>query len=156
MVSVKADESSIWKMSRHLLEWEADDDGRVEAHTELQKQEPLVGCRAHEVAVSLGLTVPVFILHKSIVTTEIHADGLAVGCVWNQFRGYAAVVDGWQSTFHPFPIVIQFLGRTRCRLEIAVVTLSGKDAIGVKSRHFELTVTSATSCIAAMLPCDSG
>ena len=86
------------------------------------------------------MTVPVFILHKSIVTAEIHADGLAVGCVWNQFRGYAAVVDGWQSAFHPFPIVIQFLGRTRCRLEIAVVALRGKDALRVKSCHLELTV----------------
>ena len=84
--------------------------------------------------------MPVGVLHESIVTAEIHADGLAVGGMGNQFRGNAAVFDGWQSPFHPFAVVIQFLGRTRCRLEIAVVTLRSKDAISVKSRHLELTV----------------
>ena len=81
IVSVKADEGGVWKLCGHLLEGEADDDGSVEAHSELQEQEPLVGCRVHEVAVALGLPVPVAILHEGIVATEIHADGLAVG-VW--------------------------------------------------------------------------
>ena len=84
--------------------------------------------------------MPVGVLHESIVTAEIHADGLAVGVMGNQFRGNAAVLDGWQSPFHAFPIVIQFLGRTLCWLKIAVVALRGKDAISVKSRHLELTV----------------
>lgn len=141
IVTVEADEGGVWELCGHLFEGEADDDGSVEAYAKLQEQEPLVGCRAHEVAVALGLPVPVAILHEGIVTTEIHADGLTVGGMRNQFRGYAAVVDGRQSTFHPFPIVIQFLGRTRCWLEIAVVTLSGKDAISVKSRHFELVAS---------------
>ena len=93
-------------MSRHLLEWKADDDGSVEAYAKLQEQEPLAGCRAHEVAVALGLTVPVAILHEGIVATEVHADGLTVGGMRNQFLGYAAVADGWQRTFHPLLIMI--------------------------------------------------
>jgi len=140
IVTVEADEGGVWELCGHLFEGEADDDGSVEAYAKLQEQEPLAGCRAHEVAVALGLLVPVAILHEGIVTTEVHADGLTVGGMRNQFRGYAAVVDGWQRTFHPLLIMIQLLGRTRCRLEISVVTLSGKDAISVKSRHLELAV----------------
>ena len=93
-------------MSRHLLEGEADDDRSVEAYAKLQEQEPLGGCCAYEVAVALGLPVPVAILHEGIVATEIHADGLTVGGMRNQFRRYAAIVDGWQRTFHPLLIML--------------------------------------------------
>ena len=140
IVTIEADEGGVWELCGHLLEGEANDDRSVEAYAKLQEQEPLGGCCAYEVAVALGLPVPVVILHEGIVATEIHADGLSVRGMGNHFCGYAAVVDGWQSAFHPFPIVIQFLGRTRCWLKIAIVTLSGKDAIGVKSRHLELAV----------------
>ena len=112
IVAVETDEGGVWKPRGHLFEREADDDGSIEAYAKLQEQEPLVGCRVHEIAVTLCLPMPVGVLHESIVTAEIHADGLAVGCMGNQFRGTAAVFDGWQSPFHPFPIVIQFLGRT--------------------------------------------
>ena len=95
---------------------------------------------ADEIAVTLCLLMPVGVLHESIVTAEIHADGLAVGGMGNQFCGNAAVFDGWQSPFHPLLIMIQFLGRTRCWLEIAIVALRSKNAMRIKSSHFELTV----------------
>ena len=110
IVTVEADEGGVRESCRHLLEGEADDDRSVEAYAKLQEQEPLGGCCAYEVAVALGLPVPVAILHEGIVATEIHADGLTVGSMRNQFRGYAAIVDGWHRAFHPLLIVIQFLG----------------------------------------------
>ena len=94
------------------------------------------------VATFVGIILQRYLLESqlAIKSNGGFQSGVAVGGVRNQFRGYAAVVDGWQSAFHPFPIVIQFLGRTRCWLEIAIVALRSKDAISVKSRHLELTV----------------
>ena len=83
-------------MCGHLLEGEADDAGSVEAYAKLKEQERLVGSLVDEVVVAFGLPVPVAVFYKGIVTTEIHADGLSVWRVRNQFRRYAAVMDGWQ------------------------------------------------------------
>ena len=93
-------------MCGHLLEGEADDAGSVEAYAKLKEQERLVGCLVHEVVVAFGLTVPVTVLYEGIVTTEIHADGLSVWRVRNQFRRYAAVMNGRQRSFHPSLIII--------------------------------------------------
>lgn len=93
-------------MSGHLLEGEADDGRSVEAYAKLKEQERLVGCLVDEVVVAFGLPVPVTVLYEGIVTTEIHADGLSVWRVRNQFCRYAAVMNGRQRSFHPFLIII--------------------------------------------------
>ena len=79
IIAVEADERGVWESCSHLFEWETDDDGRVETYTKLQEQEPLVVSHADKIAVTLCLLMPVGVLHESIVTAEIHADGLAVG-----------------------------------------------------------------------------
>ena len=93
-------------MRGHLLEWEADDAGSIEAYAKLKEQERLVGSLVDEVVVAFGLPVPVTVLYEGIITTEIHADGLPVWSVRNQFCRYAAVMDGWQRSFHPCLIII--------------------------------------------------
>ena len=69
IVPIEADKGGVWKMCGHLLEGEADNNGSVKANPEFQEQEPLVGCCTHEVAVALGLPMPVAILYEGIVTT---------------------------------------------------------------------------------------
>ena len=140
IVAVEAHQRGLGELCCHALEGEADDDGRVETHSELQEQQPFVVGLLDKPAVAVGLLMPMLILHESVITSEVHGDRLAVGRMRYQFCGYAAVMDGWQSLFHPLPVGIQFLGRAVGGLEKGIVALCGKDALSVESRFFELTV----------------
>ena len=124
----------------HALKGESDDGGGVEADAEFEQKQPPLGGAAHKLGIALRLAVPVGILHKGVVNSQIHGHGLAVGHVGDEVGGDAAVAYRRQDTHDPVVVVHKGCGAARKGLEETVVALGGEEAVGVKTGQLKLAV----------------
>ena len=76
-------------LRRHLPEGVLDDDRRIVAYTQFQKENALPTSGAEKVLIPLRCSVPAFVFHKGIIAAEIHGHRLAtVRADRQKFRWY--------------------------------------------------------------------
>ena len=67
----------------HTLKGKSEDGADVETDAEFEKKQPLLGSTVHK----MSMTVPVGILRKGAVKSQVHGHGLAVGHVGDEVGG---------------------------------------------------------------------
>ena len=93
-------------MCRHALEGETYNDRGVEAYAQFQKQQTMRADLLDKFLIAVCLLVPMGILYKGVITSEVHRYRFAIGSMRNLLCGDAAILDEWQHLVHPFLVMI--------------------------------------------------
>ena len=128
-------------LRRHLPEGVLDDDRRIVAYTQFQKENALPTSGAEKVLIPLRCSVPAFVFHKGIIAAEIHGHRLAtVRADRQKFRWYFHIflpLDHF--TDHGF-VIESLLTARLTALKQAVVALRVEKMLFVKARLLEAVV----------------
>lgn len=133
--------SGMGVLRRHLPEGVLDDDRRIVAYTQFQKENALPTSGAEKVLIPLRCSVPAFVFHKGIIAAEIHGHRLAtVRADRQKFRWYFHIflpLDHF--TDHGF-VIESLLTARLTALEQAVISLRIEQPLFIKASLLKTVV----------------
>ena len=125
----------------HLPERIFDDDRRVVAHAQLQKEDFLPFAGAQEIRISFGCSVPALVLYKFIIAAEVHGHGFAaMRADGEKFRRYFHIF----LPLHHLPndgfVIESFLTARLAALEQTIIALRIEQPLFVKSGFLKTVI----------------